>query len=352
MVTFASITVRPITPHEYAAEARVLRAAYGAGVYADELAGNAEWERVEQDTAGRDRDGRVLVAELDGAIVGAASVLRGGTTYAKLARPGEVELRLVSVDPSAQGRGVGEALVRSAIEEALRMGAGALRLDTGTRNPARFLYDKLGFERTPAEDAKLSDTGYGESLTYVYPLQQRSDVRVREIRPDEHASVGELVLAAYKDDYPQLEGPYLSEIADVAGRAAKHVVWVAEDVASGEVLGTITTPNRGDTLSDVARDGEMDIRLLGVTHRARGRGIGETLTRLGMQLAEIRCVTRLMLNTSTEMESAWRLYEKLGFTRFHEREHGFHRADGAEVWLLAYGYDVRQPAEAQESRSA
>lgn len=344
--------MRPIRPDEYSTEALILRAAYAAGVYAAELEGNPEWERTERDTAGRNRDGRVLVAELDGAIVGAASVLRGGTEYAKLATQGEAELRLVAVDPAAQGRGIGEALTRAGIEEALRLGASVLRLDTGIRNPARLLYAKLGFARTPATDALLPDLGYGASLTFEYPLQARDDIRVRLIHPDEHARVGELVLDAYRTDYPGLDDGYLAEIGDVAGRAARHLVWVAEDAATGELLGTITTPHRGEALSDVVREGEMDIRLLGVAHHARGRGIGEALTRLGMQLAEIRDVPRLMLNTSTEMESAWKLYERLGFERFRDREHGFTRADGTAVWLLAYGFETRRPEVAQEPHSA
>lgn len=331
------LRVRPIRPEEYAVEARLVRAAYAAGPYGAELDGNSEWERAEQDTAGRDRDGRVLVAVDGDRILGAASVLRGATVHSKLARDGEAELRLVAVDPSAQGRGIGEMLVRSGLEEALKWGVNVLRLDTGVRNPAQRLYERIGFARTPELDASLPDLDYGSSLTYEYQLQLRDDVRVREIRADEISVVSEFVLAAYRDDYEGLDEPYLAEIADVARRVRDHLVLVAEDVQSGELIGTITAPTPGAQLSDVARAGEMDIRLLGVAHGARGRGIGELLTRSTVQLAAIRGATQLVLNTSKQMAAAWQLYERLGFVRLHEREFAIHRVDGSEVWLRAYG---------------
>lgn len=337
----AALVIRPIRPEDYATEASIVHAAYAAGPYAADLAGDTEWLRTERDSAGRTRDGQVLVAELDGTIVGAATVLRGDTEYAKLAVPGEAEVRMVAVDPAAQGRGIGSALVRASIEEALRWGSTTLRLDTGVRNPAQHLYESLGFVRTPEKDALLQELSYGDSLTYEYPLQLRNDLRVRLIHPNEYASVSALVLSAYVDDYPDLGPVYRAEIADVAGRAVEHLVWIAEDVVTGELLGTITTPRPGKALSDVVRgDGEMDIRLLGVAHSARGRGIGEALTRHGMLLAKIRGASKLLLNTSEMMEAAWRLYERLGFARELEREHAIIGDDGSEIWLLAYGIDV------------
>lgn len=323
----------------------MLRAAYAAGPYAAELAGNAEWERSESDTAGRDADGRVLVFEDAGEILGAASVLRPDSSHAKLAGPGEAELRLLAVSPAAQGRGIGEALVRAGLEEALRWGVSALRLDTGSRNPAQRLYERLGFEHTHELDSARSASGYGSSLTYRYPLQERPDVRVRLIREDEIAAVSDMVLAAYRDDYAHLDASYLAVIADVASRAATWLVWVAEDVATGELLGTVTTPRQRELITLVSEPGEMDIRLLGVARAARGRGIGELLTRHSLRLARIRGAKQLSLETSPMMPGAVRLYERLGFDRLPDRERLIHLDDGSELQLLAYGYALRAHAE-------
>ncbi len=54
-----------------------------------------------RDAAGRAASGTLLVAqdETSGALAGTASLLRAGTPYARLARPGEAELRLLASCP-------------------------------------------------------------------------------------------------------------------------------------------------------------------------------------------------------------------------------------------------------------
>lgn len=330
--------VRPIRAAEYPAEVALLDAAYGAGPYAAELAGDPGWERSVSDVAGRDADGQVIVVEEAGRLLGAASVLRPESSHAKLASAGEAELRLVAVAPEAQGRGIGESLVRAGLEVALGWGRSAMRLDTGVRNPAQRLYARLGFEHTVDLDARLAGTGYGDSLTFKYALQDRSDVRVRLIRDEEIPAVSDLVLAAYRDDYSHLAADYLADIADVAARAATHLVWVAEDTATGDLLGTVTTPRYREQLTTVSVPGEMDIRLLGVSQAARGRGIGALLMQHTLRLARIRGASRLVLETSQMMEAAWRLYERLEFARLGERDRTITLASGDDLRLMTYGF--------------
>ena len=332
--------IRPIVPTEYTREAELVHAAYAAGPYREELAHDSVWAATERDSAGRAAAGQILVAVAGDTLVGAVTVLRGESSYAKLAAAGEVELRLLAVAPASQGSGLGGALIRAGVELALRWGAAAVRLDTGVKNPAAALYERIGFERTPERDAQLDGMSYGASVSYVYPLQERTDVRLREIRAAEIPEVSDLVLAAYREDYEGLPGDYLSEIANVAERAAQHQVWVAEDTESGALLGTITTPRPGTVLSDVAREGEMDLRLLGVSHAARGRGIGSLIMRHGLRLARIRGIGRVVLNTSTEMVAAYEMYDRMGFARLPEREFEITRPDGTGFTLLAYGIDV------------
>ncbi|RZT66339.1 GNAT family N-acetyltransferase [Leucobacter luti] len=345
MLSGSSFSVRPLAHTEFAREAELVHTAYAAGPYAEELARDAAWAAAERDSAGRAAGGAVLVAVASdaadgGALLGAVTVVRGGSAYAKLAAPGEVELRFLAVSPDARGEGIGAALIRAGVELALCWGVDLVRLDTGVKNPAAGLYERLGFVRTPELDAKLDGLSYGSSLSYAYPLQERVDVRLREIRTAEIPEVSELVLAAYRDDYEGLPATYLGEIANVAERAAQHRVWVAEDTESGALLGTITTPRPGQRLSDVAQPGEMDLRLLGVARSARGRGIGSLIMRHGLRLARIRGTARVVLNTSTEMVAAYQLYDRMGFERLPEREQRIERPDGSGFTLLAYGIDA------------
>lgn len=332
--------IRPIRSDEYSAEARLLRAAYAAGPYGAELAVDEQWMRTEQDTSGRNRDGVVLVAVSNDNIIGTASLLRGGTEYAKLADAGEAELRLVAVAPEAQCRGIGEALVRSGLEEALRWGMARLRLDTGVRNPAQRLYERMGFDRTPDQDRVLDGVSYGDSLSYAYPLQGSEGVRVRLAAAHEYAAVGELALTAYRDDYEGLDDGYLASIADVVTRAAEHEVWVAEDTSTGALLGTITAAREGTLMTEIAEPGELDVRYLAVAHNTRGRGVGRLLMEHSIRLAGIRGAQRLVFETSPVMESAWRLYDRMGFERLTERDRLLTRDDGTQFMLMAYGSPI------------
>ncbi|MFF2277189.1 GNAT family N-acetyltransferase [Agromyces sp. NPDC058126] len=335
-------TIRPIRPDESDAEAAVIVRAFAAGPYGH-LPKSAERAAFEADTTGRGADGAVLVAvDADGVVVGTASVLRAGSRYSRVARPGEAEVRLISVDPSAQGAGLGAALTRASLEAALDWGAPALVLDTGSRNTrAQALYERLGFVRDAGRDAVVGADV--ESVVYRFPLQRRDDVVVRLMRDDEADAVAALVEHAYAADF-ELSAGYRADIVAVGERARDHRVWVAVDATTGDLLGTASTPRAGETMSPVARDGELDFRFLGVAQGVRRRGIGEVLVQHVLLLARIRGLDRVVLNTGPDMLAAQRLYARLGFSRLHEREFTFVRPDGSSFQMLAYGRDARLAA--------
>lgn len=176
--------------------------------------------------------------------------------------------------------------------------------------------------------------------------------QIRLVRPDEHAAVAELLLDAYGSDYT-LSADYRASLGEVAERAAEHEVWVAVADAAvptpghgvgqrapGALLGTVVTPRPGSFLSELARPGEVDFRLLGVAPAARGRGVGAALTRYVLDLARSRGADRVVMNSGPQMISAHRLYHRLGFERLHERETRV-LDDGTR--LFAFGYDLAPP---------
>jgi GNAT superfamily N-acetyltransferase len=84
-----------------------------------------------------------VVAELDGAPVGMATLVE--RYYPAWAGP-LFALDDVFVIPEHRGRGVGKALLTRAAAEALTRGAPFIELMVRTENPARLLYERLGFE--------------------------------------------------------------------------------------------------------------------------------------------------------------------------------------------------------------
>lgn len=331
--------IRVAAPADFDAAGDVTELAFATGPYSH-LPRRPERVRFERDVAARAADGEVLVAERDGLIVGAVSVLRAGTSFARRAREAEAELRLLAVAPDVQGGGVGRLLVAAAHEVALEWGVTSLVLDTGTRNTAaRHLYERHGFERvsggpsTPADpDAPI------EHVAFRLGLQPDDGLVVRLALPHEYDEVAALSLRAYELDY-EISEDYRASILAVGKRAAEHQVWIAADAASGALLGAVSTPRRGARISPLARPGELDFRLVAVDPSARGRGVGARLTRHVIELARLRGLDRVVMNSGPQMVGAHRLYERLGFTRLHEREREI--VDGGRTFrLLAFSIDV------------
>lgn len=71
---------------------------------------------------------------------------------------GSCEVKRLFTLPGTRGSGLGHALARAAIEEARSLGYGLVRLDTlPSMGAAIRLYEKLGFERSPAYYAPTPD---------------------------------------------------------------------------------------------------------------------------------------------------------------------------------------------------
>ncbi|WFE57841.1 N-acetyltransferase [Micromonospora sp. WMMD712] len=147
------LRVRRATPADFSAVARLTVAAYEAD---GQLKGEHGYGAVLADVAARAEAGEVLVA-VDGAtggLLGSVTFVLPGTPYAELSRPGEAEFRMLAVDPAAQGRGVGAALVEACLSRAAERGCSAVVICVrgGLAAAAHRLYERLGFVRTPERD--------------------------------------------------------------------------------------------------------------------------------------------------------------------------------------------------------
>ncbi len=73
--------------------------------------------------------------------------------YSEIAREGELEFRMLAVDPPARGRGVGATLVAAVIERACELGASRVVLSSQARmRAAHRVYQRFGFVRLPERD--------------------------------------------------------------------------------------------------------------------------------------------------------------------------------------------------------
>ncbi|MGV1050015.1 MAG: GNAT family N-acetyltransferase [Solirubrobacterales bacterium] len=107
----------------------------------------------ESDYAQSARQGRVLVAERDGAVVGVVVFFAPGDATWTVA-PGEAGLSRLVVGEAARGGGLGRALVEVCVERARRAGAESISLwSRPYQRPAHRLYEAAGFRRAPQADS-------------------------------------------------------------------------------------------------------------------------------------------------------------------------------------------------------
>ncbi|WP_345800422.1 GNAT family N-acetyltransferase [Microbacterium sp. AZCO] len=168
---------------------------------------------------------------------------------------------------------------------------------------------------------------------------------IRLVEPEEYEEAGRVTAEAYAASYADLHDNYLASLRDVAGRIVDGDVWVAVDEA-GDILGTVWVAPEGRPLSPVAEPGETDFRQLAVAPAARGRGVGEALTRHVITLAAERGSHRVIMNSGPQMLGAHALYAKIGFRRLPEREKSIEVEPGRWIELLTFGLDVPVAAKA------
>jgi ribosomal protein S18 acetylase RimI-like enzyme len=140
--------VRRVRPDDHAAVAELT-----ASVYRGEGLSSADYEPALRDVGSRAASATVLVAELDGRLVGAVTVATRGGEWAEQAVPGEAVIRMLVVAQDVRGSGAGEALVRQSLDVARQDGCSLVRLSSQEEmTAAHRLYERLGFVRTPSFD--------------------------------------------------------------------------------------------------------------------------------------------------------------------------------------------------------
>jgi GNAT superfamily N-acetyltransferase len=92
------------------------------------------------------RSGRAQVIEVAGRIAGSLDVLRDDDS---------LWLARIELDPRLHGRGLGGSIVRDLQEEARRNGL-TMVLDVFENNPARRLYERLGFREVGRDGPSIT----------------------------------------------------------------------------------------------------------------------------------------------------------------------------------------------------
>lgn len=140
--------LRRAREEEHAAIGAVTVAAYTPFTQAAEV-GYVEHLR---DAATRDREAELWVAvdEETGDVLGTVTLCPSGSPWREIGTDDEAEFRMLAVDPAAQGRGVGSALMDLVVRRAQEDGRSAIVLSSLEEMAAAHrVYERQGFTRVP-----------------------------------------------------------------------------------------------------------------------------------------------------------------------------------------------------------
>jgi GNAT superfamily N-acetyltransferase len=166
---------------------------------------------------------------------------------------------------------------------------------------------------------------------------------IRPARSEEFTKIGELMVTVYSSlpgfPTPAEQPSYYNLLRNVGLLTEKpEVSLLVATTPSDEIAGTVVY------VGDIQHYGSGGIatreynsagfRLLAVTDDARGKGVGKLLTQACINKARQQGRSQLILHTTLAMQTAWKMYERLGFSRSEDLD--FMQGD-----LGVYGFRMR-----------
>jgi GNAT superfamily N-acetyltransferase len=147
---------------------------------------------------------------------------------------------------------------------------------------------------------------------------------VRNAKPSEFDEIGQLMVRVYSqlDGFPKEEEQpnYYKMLANIGDLTAKPetelLVAVNADnkIAGGVVyFGDMQYYGSGGTAT--LEKNASGFRLLAVDSSTRGHGVGKLLTNECIRKAKDKKQLKMVIHTTMAMQTAWKMYENLGFER-------------------------------------
>jgi ribosomal protein S18 acetylase RimI-like enzyme len=166
---------------------------------------------------------------------------------------------------------------------------------------------------------------------------------IRLAAPEEYDEVGEITVRGYAHDgFLESSDAYASSLRDASSRAVNAELWVAADISSRRLLGSVTFCPLGSPYRELATEAEGEFRMLAVDPQARGHGVGKALVRHCLDHSRDLGFGSVVLCSLPTMTAAHALYLSQGFTR--DRSLDWSPIPGLELWGFRTGRPPENPA--------
>ncbi|GAA6145437.1 hypothetical protein NBRC116585_15550 [Thalassolituus maritimus] len=133
----------------------------------------------------------------------------------------------------------------------------------------------------------------------------------------EHLKVGDSELTEILREVYVDGGFTDSELAEEIFKANavrdRGAIFCVRNRESSELAGIVILVAPSSKASRLAKDGEVEMQLLGVRPKFRGQGLGKLLVAQAIAKARADCCSKMVLWTQRSMVAAHHLYESNGF---------------------------------------
>ncbi|MGD9993582.1 MAG: GNAT family N-acetyltransferase [Salinivirgaceae bacterium] len=149
-------------------------------------------------------------------------------------------------------------------------------------------------------------------------------IEIRNARPDEFETLGELMVKVYSQlkgfPKPDEQPAYYEMLASIGQQTLKPctellVAVTSHDVVAGGVVYFSDMQYYGSGGTATQEKNASGFRLLAVDPAFRELGIGYQLTRECIEKARLHNNQQVVIHTTKAMQTAWKMYEKIGFVR-------------------------------------
>ncbi len=146
---------------------------------------------------------------------------------------------------------------------------------------------------------------------------------IRNARPEEFHRIGQLMVKVYSAlegfPKPHEQPAYYELLANVGHLATKPGVEIFVAVNGDRIAGAVVyfaeMASYGSGGTATQEKNAAGFRLLAVDPATRGEGIGKKLTEYCIAKTREKKIAQLIIHTTMAMQTAWGMYERLGFQR-------------------------------------